>query len=256
MAGSRLVFTDQGHRYSLDGERVQSVTTITGKALAAPGLVAAAARESAAWAAAHLDDVAVLGVESWTREAATAHRRAWDKARDDGVALHDLAERLLYGEPLPAEGPDGTPYPDDLLRSAEQAARFMDAWHVDPVAHEALVFHELHRWAGRLDLLADLRDGDRWLLDWKTGRTGVWPETSLQLAAYAHATHVQMGSGDVAMTHVDHAAAVWVRPDTWELVPVRHDDQVYEVFRHCQAVAEWASLRREDSVAAPMAVPA
>lgn len=254
--GSRLVFTDQGHRYSLDGERVMSVTTVTGKALAAPGLVAAAAREAATWAAAHVEDLAVLGPESWTREAATAHTRAWAKSRDDGTALHDLAERLLYGDPLPAEGPDGTPYPDDLLRSAEQAARFLDTWEVDPLAHEALVFHGEDRWAGRLDLVADLRGGGRWLLDWKTGRTGIWPEVSLQLAAYAHATHLVHGDRDVAMTHVDHAAAVWVRPDTWELVPVRHDDQVYEVFRHCQAVAAWASLRREDSVAAPMAVPA
>lgn len=252
---SRLVFSEGGHRYALDGERVPSVTTVT-RALAAPGLVWAAAKETAAWARDHQDDLAVLGPESWTREATGAHRRAWNQARDDGSMLHDLAERLLYGDPLPQEGPDGTPYPDEILRSAEQAARFLDAWEVDPLAHEALVFHETDRWAGRLDLVADLRGGDRWLLDWKTGRTGIWPETALQLAAYAHATHLVYGDRDVGMAQVAHAAAVWVRPDHWELVPVRHDDATYAVFQHLIPVAAWAALDRDETVGPPMAVPA
>jgi hypothetical protein len=250
------VFSEDRHAYSLDGKAVPSVTTVTGKAIAKPGMVAAAAKEAALWAAAHQDDLAVLGPDSWQREAATAHTRAWNRARDDGTTLHGLAEKLLYGDPLPAEGPDGLPFPDEMLRMAKQAARFMDAWDVDPVLHEALVFHETDRWAGRLDLVADLRGGDRWLLDWKTGRTGIWPETSMQLTAYAHATHVQVGDHDAPMPPVQHTAAVWIRPDTWELVPVRNDDQVYGVFLHAMAVAEWAGLRRADSVAAPMAVPA
>jgi hypothetical protein len=254
---SRLVYSAGRHTYSLDGERVPSVTGVIGKATGKPALVNWAARLAAEWAADHVDDLATLGTASWVREATGASNRARDAAARNGTLLHELATRLLYGDPLPAEDSDGLPYPDDVMRTAEQMARFMDAWNVDPVVYEAAVFHEDDRWAGRLDLVADMgRENERWLLDWKTGTSGVWPETSLQLAAYRHATHIQLGDRDMLMAPVMHTAAVWVRPDGWELLPVRADASVYDVFRHMLPVAAWASQRREDSVAAPMPVPA
>jgi hypothetical protein len=253
---SRLVYSDGRHTYSLDGARVPSVTTVISKATGKPALLAWAARLAAEWAADHADDLPVLGTASWVREAAGASNRARDAAAKNGTLLHDLAEKLLYGDPLPDADHDGAPFPDDVIRTAEQIARFMDAWDVQPHISEAAVFNETDRWAGRLDLVADLADGDRWLLDWKTGASGVWPETSLQLTAYANATHIQVGGADLPMPEVQHCAAVWVRPDGWELIPVRRDPETYEVFRHMLRVAEWASLRRDDSVAAPLPVPA
>lgn len=253
---SRLVYSAGRHTYSLDGQRVPSVTGVIGKASGKPALVNWAARLAAEWAADHVDDLPTLGTASWVREATGASNRARDAAAASGTLLHTLAERLLYGDPLPDEDADGLPFPDQVLRTAEQIARFLDAWQVTPIAHEAAVFHEGDRWAGRLDLVADLADGDRWLLDWKTGTSGVWPETALQLAAYRNATHIQMGDRDMVMPPVQHAAAVWVRPDGWELIPVRATPDMFEVFRHMLPIAAWASQRREDSVAAPLPVPA
>lgn len=252
---SRLVFQERYHRYSIDGQWVPSVTSVTGKVGDKGGLIGGAVKETAAWAAIHLDELPQLGEQEWRKVATGAYRRAWNESRDRGTLLHRLAEPMVYGQPLPTEDDQGLPWPDDVFASAQQLARFMDVWQVDPLANEAAVFHEVDRWAGRLDLIAGMADGARWLLDYKTGQSGIWPETSLQLAAYAHATHIVHQGEDKPMPTVDRAAAVWVRPDQWQLIPVAIGDPVYEVFRHAIQVAAWAKLDRDQSVGAPMPEP-
>jgi hypothetical protein len=252
---SRIVYEESRHRYSLDGKWVPSVTTIRG-VLDKPGLVGASAKEAAAWAAIHVDELTTLGEEEWRRTCAGAGPRAWAVSRDKGTLLHNLAERLVYGDALPTEDADGLPFPDDVYQSAQQLAGFMDAWQVDPVAHEAVVFNDVDHWAGRLDLIGDLSDGARWLLDYKTGASGVWSETSMQLAAYAHATHIVIDDEDLPMPAVDKGGAVWVRPDAWQLIPVAIGAPVYDAFRRCQAIYPWTRMRKSDVVGAPLPVPA
>lgn len=252
---SRLTFEPRYHRYSLDGHWVPSVTTVTRYVGDHGGLIGSSAKEAAAWASTHADELTTLGEDEWRKACAGAARRQWSQAAQRGTQLHTLAESLVYGTELPATNPEGEPWADDVYRSAQQLAAFMDEWQVDPVANEALVYHETDRWAGRLDLVADLGDGRRWLLDYKTGASGIWPETSLQLGAYAHATHMVHDGNDVPMPQVAAAGAVWVRPDGWQLIPVAVGDAVYDVFRHAMSVAAWAKLDRDQSVGAPLPAP-
>jgi hypothetical protein len=259
---SRLVAsTGRFHTYSLDGKRVPGVTTITG-ALDKGGLANAAAREVAVWAAVHADEVATMGPQEWIQVASGAARRVWDISRDQGTALHTIAQRLVWGEPVPDEDEDGLPWPEDVARMGEQVARFMDAWEVDPILVEAPVFHETHRWAGTLDLVADLKDGNRWLIDYKTSASGIWHETALQVCAYGNATHVQIGERgpgrpavDQLMTPVDRYGALWVRPDMWQLVPLNVKRDTYQVFRALQRVQAWAAQKRELVVGAALPTP-
>lgn len=255
--GTRVVFNEGRHTYALDGRYTPGVTTVINKASASGGLIYWAAKQAAQWAATNVDLVQALGEEEWIKAAAGAADRARDAAGDAGRQVHQLAEALVYGEPLPPETPEGLPWPDDVFRTAEQLARFYDAWDVRPVVHEAIVFHETHWWAGRLDLIADLSDGNRWLLDYKTGSSGIWPSTALQLAAYRHATHIQVDGNDQPMEPLRPArcGAVWLRPDGWQLHPVRADADVYRVFGYCLRVAEFHSLKKEQSVLAPLPVP-
>src|SRR5262249_48622693 len=153
------------------GDRIPGVTSTTGKAMEKPGLVWAAARETALWAVQHMGALHPETEESWVYEATRAHRTAWDESARRGSGLHRAAQHLTHGEPLPTTDPDtGQPWPDDEIRAAEALARWMDAWDADPVAVERPVFHIRHRWAGTLDLIAKLRDGNVWLLDYKTGK--------------------------------------------------------------------------------------
>jgi len=246
----------------LDGHKVPGVTTVINRALAKPGLVYAAAREAARWAADNHEAFNVNVPGPWVEAATKAHRVEWDKAARRGTLLHEAARQLIGGEPLTPVDDNGEQWPDDVIRSAEQLARFMDEWDVEPLLSERPVFNDVHQWAGTIDLVADLGDGKRWLLDYKTGASGIYPEHALQLAAYRHATHVQQVDEDDealvidhAMPEVDDAACVWVRPDGYELVPVRADDSWYRVFLAMLPVYRWSALGAESSVGDPLPGP-
>jgi hypothetical protein len=253
------VFSAGRHTYSLDGKRVPGVTTVIGKATDKPALVYASAREAATWAAANVEGLDILGPDQWVREAAGAPRRVWDSKAKRGTLLHEAARQLVAGDPLLPVDANGDQWPDDVIRSAETLARFMDQWDVEPVLSERPVFHEAHRWAGTIDLVADCRDGRRWLLDYKTGETGIYPKDALQLATYRHATHVQVvtdaGLEDRPMVAVDAVACVWVRPDGYEVIPVRADESSYDVFVHMLTVAAWVGEAREANVYDPVPIP-
>jgi hypothetical protein len=248
----RVVFNERRHTYSLDGRYCPGVTTILNKAIGKPFLIAWAARTAAQWCATNAEGLASLGEQVWIETAAKAPDRVRDAGGDLGRQLHTVAERLVYGEPVGDRDDDGTPLPPEVLDMAGHLARFLDARGVEPVVHEAIVFHQTHWWAGRLDLIADMGDGRRWLLDYKTAASGVRDTDSLQLAAYRHASHIQIGGRVLLMPPTDEAAVVWVRPDGVQLVPVNASEAAYGRFLHCAAVAEWVTKEARDSVGAPL----
>lgn len=256
---SRLTYSDSGHRYYLDGAAVPSVTQILGKALAKPALVNAAAREAALYAVRNTEALALMDEDVWVQAVSAAPRKVWGRRAKDGQVLHRLAESMVNGDPMPADV-FGEPVPAEVRDMATQLAHFFDAWDVAPVLVEAMVFHEDHFYAGRLDLVADLADGTRWLLDYKTGSSGIWPETSMQQTAYRYASHyvAPETDADQAMDAlgIDHCGAVWVRPDTWELVPVKSDADVFRTFLDASRVAHWAGQTRRASVLPTVPRPA
>lgn len=257
---SRLVFSPGRHTYSLDGKRVPGVTTVLGKTVnLGNALAGAAARETALWAVVHSDEIDTMGRDTWVANAKAAHRTVWDASRDRGTRLHEAARQLVAGELLTPADPDtGEAWPDDERRMAEHVAAFFDAWEVSPLASERPVFHDTDRWAGTIDLVARMRDGRRWLLDFKTGAS-VYTKDALQLAVYRHATHMQVetpdGLADWPMPAVDDCAVVHVRPDGWQLRPVRADRPMYDVFRSMLPVAAWADWKTEETVYDPVPVP-
>jgi len=257
---SRLVVQPYGSGsvYSLDGKRVPGVTTVLG-VLAKDGLKYAAANETAAWALTHRDDIEAMGDQVWLKTASRAFQEVWDQSAKAGTQVHTIAERLVWGEPVPDEDADGLPWPDDIRRMGEQAARFMDTWDVDPILVERPVFHDTHLWAGRPDLVADLRDGYRWCLDWKTGKA-IYPETALQVGAYGQATHVQVVGADGELRDdpfpkVDRYGVLHIRPDSWALHPLKVNRDTYATFRNLQRALPWTRLKADTIVGAALPAP-
>jgi hypothetical protein len=261
---SRLVVTTEPyHRYSLDGRTVPSVTGVINKALGKPGLLKWAAKSAAIWCASHVEELQTSGEDEWIARAAGASDRIRDASANAGKQVHSIAERLVYGDPVETADPrTGEMYDDDVLRMGAQVARFMDRWDVSPdtALVERPVFNEEALYAGTFDLSAVLRGGDRWLIDYKSGATGVYPEHSIQLTGYARATHVVIDrpdgdAVDLLFPPVDRCAVLWVRPDTWELIPVASDEDQWRTFRAMLFVAEWTKTRPSDLVGAALPVP-
>jgi hypothetical protein len=99
---------------------------------------------------------------------------------------------------------------------------------------------------GTFDLVADLSN-QRWILDIKTTRSGIFGETALQIAAYRHAEFYLDDKGhQQPMPACDAAGAIWVRADGYDLIPVEAGDDVYRMFRYVQQVAHFTKQLSKD----------
>lgn len=248
---SRLTFSERGHRYSVDGSWTPSVTSITSAALDSPGLRTWYASQAAIWAATNPDQLQALGYDTYVKTATDAPNRARDAAAGRGTKLHHHAEQLVTT--------GATDAPPEQVQLVEHAADFLDTWQVRPLASERFVFHEIYEYAGRLDLIASLGgDNDNlWLLDFKTG-SGVYPDVALQLAAYRFASHITgelPTQDDQPMPPIAHVGVVWVRPEGWQLIPIRADRDIWQTFLSCIPIYQFARAKPDTIVGAPLARP-
>lgn len=242
-----------GHSYTIDGEKVPGVTTILREAFPAPALMEWAGRTTAAYAVDYWDELAALPP---TRRLARIDRARFedrDNAARRGTEVHRLAERLVAGEEVDV--------PEELAGHVEAYVGFLDAWKVEPVLVEATVGHRAVRYCGTTDLVADMRAGgavERWLLDVKTARSGIFAESALQCCAYARAEVYLEGDGTerpMADLGIERVGAIHVRADGWDVRETAWDDDVWTFFRHLA----WLQRRLEDTkhwVDRPLAVPA
>jgi hypothetical protein len=255
-----LKFNEKAHRYWLDGKPIPGVTTLIKGGLPAPQLTYWAARTVAEYVADN--DAAVEALRGMGRASMVAALKetpwtARDKAGVRGTEVHALAERLVAGESVDV--------PEHLAGHVESYVDFLDTIQPRPVLVEACVLHRKNWYAGRLDLVADLPEriaaqypqlGPRPLLDVKTA-SGIYPETAFQLAAYRYADAYVDSDGieqPMETLGITGAAAIHVRADGWDVVPVRADDYVYRRFLHIAFVSRCTKEMKE-YVAPPLARP-
>jgi hypothetical protein len=237
-----------GHAYYVDGEKLDGVTTILGTGLPKPALVPWASRVTAAYAVDHWAELDELPVSQRMDQIRRASETERDSAARRGIEVHRLGSLLVAGVEVEV--------PDELAGHVESYVRFLDEWHPVPVLVEATVVHRRYRYAGTLDLVADLPAlGERWLFDIKTARSGIYGETALQLEAYASAeVYVDDDGAEVKMPEVAACAVVHVRSDGYDVYRLPHDAGVFSVFRHVQFVARQIPLMRE-WVSSPLRAP-
>lgn len=262
MTGPRRIKAGSGHRYELDDTKVLGVTSVLNEAIPKPALTYWAAGAVANFVAERLDVDAdtnhvgadrlvsalrLLGAKNrynrWPKDdsisrlalAETLKATVWedrDAGANRGHEVHTLAEHLVVGEEVDV--------PDTLIGYVDAYVAFLSDWDVKPILVEPVVINRTHQWMGTADLVADLVDGFRWLLDIKTGRSGIYPETALQLAAYRNAeTYLDPDGEEQEFPKVDKVGAIWVRADGYDLIPVDAGPDTYRVFRHAQRIAQW-----------------
>lgn len=217
------------------GAKIPGVTGILSDGLPKPALINWAANVTAETAVNRWDELGALTVSERLKLLKGARYADRDAAARRGTEVHALAERLARGEQVTV--------PDELAGHVESYVRFLDDWDPRPILLEATVYHRQYGYAGTLDMVADLADGRRWLLDVKTTRSGVYGETALQLAAYRYADRYLDADGQAAdMPQVDATGVIWVRADGYDLVPVQADEQALTAFRHIAVVARTSKV--------------
>ena len=228
---SALKFYDRSHRYKLDGSWVPGVTTILGKGIAKPFLIDWAAREVARFAADNLEILNALDDGDARYDLLkSAHNRHRDKAAVRGTDVHTLAEELIHGREVEI--------PDHLAGYVEGYARFLDRWQPTALLTERPCANRASWYAGTFDAIVETRDGRRLIVDNKTSKS-VYGETSLQLAAYAHAEFYQdEDDTDQPMPEgIEGGAVIHITPTGTDLYPVADLDMAWKHFRHVAYVA-------------------
>jgi len=217
------------------GARIPGVTGILSDGLPKPALINWSANVTAEYAVNNWDDLTELMVAERLKILKGARYAEKDAAARRGTEVHALAEQLARGEQVDV--------PDELAGHVESYVRFLDDWDPQPILLEATVYHRQYGYAGTLDMVADLNDGRRWLLDVKTTRSGVYGETALQMAAYRYADRYLDDQGNPRdMVPVNATGVIWVRSDGYDLIPVQSDEQALTAFRHVAVVARTSKL--------------
>lgn len=249
MSGAtRRIAHGRGHRYELDGARAIGVTTATDKGVAKPNLVRWAARSVAGYAVDHWPELEAMKPSERMKVLERAPWAERDEAAVRGRDVHELVERLAAGEELSV--------PEALVGHVDAYLKFVQDWRPKELLVEATVVSRAHGYMGTLDLIADLADGARWLLDWKTAASGIWPETALQLAAYRHAETYLTDDGEEALPSVDRVGALWLRADGYDLIPVQAGWDEFRRFQYAQQMAAFAELPREALIGEALSPPA
>lgn len=251
-----------GHSYFLDGSKAAGVTTIIGQGMPKPALINWAAGAVGDFVADRIavlpdgtvdasrlvTDLQAVAVEqkkampTWspTRAAAilkSLPNRDRDTAAKKGTKVHGFAERLVLGEAV-----DVPPELDGHVRSYVD---FLEQLDPDVVAVEGVVINRAKRYMGTFDLLAEVEGLGLALLDVKTSRSGIFPETALQIAAYRYAeTYLDDEGVEHDMPEVDFTGAIWVRADGWDLHPVRADESAFRQFLYARETMKFLDAER------------
>lgn len=220
----------KGHSYKIDGKKVPGVTTILGATVPKPALINWAADTTAAFAVDYWEALGELTPSKRLDRLKKARYEDRDTAANRGTQVHAIAEQYVAGVEVEI--------PDELDGHVRSYQRFIEEWNVEEVHTEVVVANRATWYCGTVDLIADLVDGHRWLLDLKTSRSGIFPETALQLTAYEHAEVYATAEKGALEEHpmaelgITHVGAVHVTADGYELIPIVQRDDVWAYFRH------------------------
>jgi hypothetical protein len=234
--------TARGHHYKDSaGTRVPGVTTIIGDGVPKPALINWAANATAEAAIDRWAELTALGPAKRLKELQGARYAEKDAAARRGTEVHRAAEELLAGRPVKV--------PEEIAGHVEQYARFLDEFKVKPIYVEFSCVSYRWGYAGTADLCAGLVLPDKGpktlLMDLKTTRSGVFGETALQLAAYRYPDVWVINDEEVPPVEVDYCAAIHVRGDGYELVPVEAGEQEFKDFLYAMRISQFAARARE-----------
>ena len=250
----QAIATDKGRFYvwppdpleGLDVERFISVTNAMDKGIPKPAITRWLQYGCSTFAVDNLELVQQTVKADNGRKAAIdliaqAPYRESEKALALGSLIHDICECMVLGSPLPAYDPKHEGFVDAFKA-------FVHDFEVEFEMTEATVYNRTYGYGGTLDFIATIPGYGRVLGDYKTTKPnfktghGIYPETALQLNAYAAAEFVGLPDGSEApLPQVDELWGVNLRPDGYKVVPVQYDGSVFRTFLYVLQVAQFVN---------------
>ena len=184
------------------------------------------------------------GAISLLTKAASVKR---DKAADVGTRVHALAESIARGVPVELtdeERPFLTAYQN-----------FLTDWEPRYLAAEEMVVSLTHYYGGTFDAIVEMA-GDVWMLDTKTSK-GCYPETALQLAAYAWADFIgRPGDGKrYSIPPITAYGVLHLRPENggqYEVVPYSVDQETFNAFLYARRLYDWREGQATKVMGSPL----
>jgi hypothetical protein len=242
----------RGHSYELDGAWAPGATTLIGAGYPRPALINWAGTTTAEYAIDHWSELEGMAVSERLERLIRSRYEERDKAAKRGTEVHDLAQALLAGREIVV--------PEELDGHVQSYLRFDEEWDVRELLVETVIAKRKPRYCGTLDMIADLADGRRWLVDLKTTRSGVFAENALQLAAYRYADfYLDADGNERPMPEVDVCGVVWIRADGYDLYPVRAGADEFTLFQMVARIARFQDRKlaekygdRDEVVGAPL----
>lgn len=254
-----LTFSPGSHTYRLDGKLVRSVTALIDQGLKKTALLKFPAMYLAEIVAddfydrrkpereklyADLEKAADSGrLYEFLRYAPERYR---DDKADQGTKIHQIAEKLVNGQPVQV--------PDELADHVNGLARWLSRFGVQPLLTEQSVASRTHNYAGRADTIATVQalGGAVATLDWKT-TNHVYGSMALQLAAYSRAEFTVTDADpktELPIPDVDMTVIVHITPDGTHAYPLGRDrTEIDEAFGDFLLVAQLARrMKRIDGI--------
>lgn len=258
-----------GHSYKLDGNTTPGVTTIIGDGMPKPALIGWTAKSIAEYvgerigkngdATELINDLKALDADKVARDKDHRYKAKFpasgefsrtavidllktvqfedrDKAANRGTEVHNLAEDLMNGKEVEV--------PDELAGHVDAFIAWHDMWKPTNALPEFVCGNRRRKYMGTGDLIADLADRQRWLIDYKTNRTGPFAEVALQLAAYRYAEFLVTPDGEIPMPSVDRCGVLWLRADGYDFYEVKADEDTFRTFLYVQQVAAFQKADR------------
>jgi|TARA_B110001454_G_scaffold77758_1_gene75312 hypothetical protein len=242
-----LVYNDEKHSYTVEGELVPSVTRVVDGAFPKQGLIDWAVRSGA--------DFFMSSVEQYTLSPGdvgmymvptrvvqhiydgikTAYRSISNEALNTGTAVHKWIEDAIRWKMEEGDAPE---LPDD--EAALNCIEAFRAWakenEVKWLAIEQKVYSKKYNYAGTVDAVAEV-NGELTVIDFKTSAK-IYKQYHLQVAAYAQAI-TEMYGRDVEKGLILRLDKDSGKYQTKTFEPLEH----VRVFLSCMELREWSSKR-------------
>lgn len=227
-----------------NGTRIPGVGSVLNDGVPKKALMEWGPRATAEYAVDHWDELSLMSPSERLTALNKCRYLVTDTAKQRGIEVHALAERLITGEEVDV--------PDTIAGQVESYITFLDVHNPVPVHIETPVCSYKYGYSGIFDLIADFpHRGTRALCDIKTSRSGIFGEIALQMSAYRYA---DVMLGELPIPEVDEVLGIHVTAGGVQVFPVTAGPEQFRQFLYAQQMAAFCADSR-DLIGSPIASP-